>query len=377
MSEIDFILPLVVALFVSALATPVVARLALKLGVIDRPNDRKISVRTNMPLMGGVAVAAGVVAGIALIASQLDSDVIFQGRLLGFVLGGALILMIGIWDDRFGMPAVVKLTGQIMAAIVAFASGFAIESFRLPGMEGSVELYWGVSFVLSILWIVGVTNAINLIDGLDGLATGLSAIVAITLTYICLQADQYTGALVGAALIGATLGFLPYNFPPARIFLGDTGALYLGFSLSLLALEGYTGGYRKASVLTFVVPLLALAVPIMDTLLSIFRRLRDGRGIFDADRMHMHHRLLSSEGSQSRAVIFLYLLTACFCAIAVSFTRLEDLGIGVVLLAAVAILTVRLVRNMGSISIEGEPSEPEQREGEDSKLLGEPRDADS
>lgn len=157
-------------------------------------------------------------------------------------------------------------------------------------------------------------------------------------------------------MIGATLGFLPFNFPPARIFLGDTGALFLGFCLSLIAIEGYTGGYRRASVLAFVMPFLALAVPLIDTFLSILRRVRSRRGIFDADRLHMHHRLLVSEGSQSRAVIFLYLMTACFCAIAISFMQLKTPEIGFGLLAAVAVLTFRLLRNLGAFSESGDAS---------------------
>ncbi len=362
MSLVDIIIPMTVALFVSAFSTPLVARFSIALGVVDKPNERKVNLRSNMPLLGGIAVALGTYAGVVTVINTFGTDFIPSGKLYGFLLGGVIVLVLGIIDDRFGMPATVKLCGQILAAVLAFEFGFAIESFRLPWSGDSFELYSWVSFLATVFWICAVTNAVNLIDGLDGLAAGLSMIVAITLSYICMQAGQVTGAVLGAILIGAILGFLPFNFPPARIFLGDTGALYLGFSLSLLAIEGYTGGYRKTSVLAFAVPFLALAVPLMDTLLSIVRRVRDGRGIFNADRMHMHHRLLSSEGSQSRAVLFLYMLTACFCAIAVSFTQLEDLAIGVALLAAVAVLTVRLLRNLGSFS-----ESPDSKDGSELK----------
>ncbi|MCG8591759.1 MAG: undecaprenyl/decaprenyl-phosphate alpha-N-acetylglucosaminyl 1-phosphate transferase, partial [Proteobacteria bacterium] len=166
---------------------------------------------------------------------------------------------------------------------------------------------------------------------------------------IGLQTGSPLGVALGASLVGALLGFLPFNFAPAKIFLGDTGSLFLGFTLSLLALECY----RTASLLTFVVPLLALAVPLLDTALSIFRRLRQRRPIFDPDRMHMHHRLLESEGSHRSAVLSLYFLTACFCTIAVSFTRLRGYA-AIVFLLAVVLLTVRLLRNLGvfSLSIE-------------------------
>ncbi|MCZ6784606.1 MAG: MraY family glycosyltransferase, partial [Proteobacteria bacterium] len=203
------------------------------------------------------------------------------------------------------------------------------------------------------IWIVGVTNALNLIDGLDGLASGLGAIIASTLVVICWQAGQGAGVIFGAALVGALVGFLPYNFPPARIFIGDTGALFLGYSLALLALDGY----RTSALLTFVVPLLALAVPLLDTGLSILRRLRAGQPIFHADRLHMHHRLLETEGSDRGAVLSLYFLTACFCIIAVSFTRLQGYA-AIIFLGAVVILTARLLRNLGALSPEtaAEPS---------------------
>jgi UDP-GlcNAc:undecaprenyl-phosphate GlcNAc-1-phosphate transferase len=354
-SALQITLPLVVAFVVALVTTPMVSRLARALGVVDCPNDRKVSDRPNMPLMGGVAVWCGAAAGLARVLLRFGSAEIPGLRLAGFFVGGSLMLALGFIDDRSGMRATTKLAGQVAVAIFAFYCGFAIESFRLPTTGASFELPMLLSLLVTVVWITGVTNAINLIDGLDGLATGLAAIMAVTLTYICLQAGQTSAVYFGSVLIGGALGFLPFNFPPARIFLGDTGALYLGFSLSLLAIEGYLGGYSRASVLAFLVPLLALAVPLMDTSLSIFRRVRSGRGIMDPDRLHMHHRLLTSEGSQSRAVIFLYILTACFCAIAVSFMRLEDLAIGLVLLAAVVLLTIRLLRNLGAFS--EDPSE--------------------
>jgi len=337
-------------MIVSACCTPLVAKLARALHVVDRPNERKISMRDQMPLMGGLAVAAGVCAGLTSVTVFIDPDWVSTDRLRGFLLGGGLILVVGAVDDRFGMGAFTKLIGQIAAASIAFYSGFAIESFRFPMSGDSFELLWWVSYSVTVFWIVAVTNAVNLIDGLDGLATGVSIIMAITMTYVCLTAEQVPGVIYGVAIIGGALGFLPYNFPPARIFLGDTGALYLGFSISLLAVEGYMGGYRRASVLPFVVPLMALAVPLMDTILSIVRRLRSGTGIFSADSMHMHHQLLRNEGSHTRAVIFLYLLTACFCSISVYFAILEDLYSASLLLAIVFFLTIRLLRNVGVFS---------------------------
>ncbi len=337
-------------MLVSAMCTPIVMQLARAAGVVDRPNERKISLRDQMPLLGGLAVAAGVAAGLFAVVVLFDTGLLPPMRLRGFLFGSGLILAVGIIDDRFGMGAVTKLAGQIAAASIAFHGGFAIESIRVPMSGDSFEFSWWIAYAVTLLWIVAVTNAVNLIDGLDGLATGISAIMAITMAYVCLTAQQVPGVVYGAAIIGGALGFLPYNFPPARIFLGDTGALYLGFSISLLAIEGYMGGYRRASVLPFVVPLMALAVPLLDTVLSIARRLRSGAGIFSADSMHMHHQLLRAEGSHTRAVVFLYLLTACFCSISVYFAILDDLLSAFALLGIVFFLTIRLLRNLGVFS---------------------------
>jgi UDP-GlcNAc:undecaprenyl-phosphate GlcNAc-1-phosphate transferase len=194
---------------------------------------------------------------------------------------------------------------------------------------------------------VAVTNAVNLLDGLDGLASGVAAIIGATLSVIAWQAGHGFAVCIGVALVGALLGFLPHNFSPARIFLGDTGSLFAGFVLSVMALECY----RRVSLITLMVPLLALAVPLLDTALSIVRRVRLRAPIFSADRLHMHHRLLESEGSARAAVLQFYFLTAAFCLIAVSFTRLEGVWAGVFLLA-VAVLTVRLLWNLGALSTE-------------------------
>jgi UDP-GlcNAc:undecaprenyl-phosphate GlcNAc-1-phosphate transferase len=271
-------------------------------------------------------------------------------KIAGFLAGGVILLLVGAWDDRFSLNATQKLPFQILAAVIAIQCGFRVEYFTIPFSADTPQLVpiW-LSWGISLFWIVGVTNAMNLIDGLDGLSAGIGAIISGTLVIICWQANQTTGVVIGVAMLGALLGYLPFNFPPARIFLGDAGALFIGYALSLLAIQGY----RKAALLTFIVPLLALAVPLLDTFLSVVRRLRMGKGIFSADRLHIHHRLLEKEGTQRRAVLWLYFQTACFSVIAVSFSQLEGLA-AFVFLAAVVILTIRLLRNLGLLSIETE-----------------------
>jgi UDP-GlcNAc:undecaprenyl-phosphate GlcNAc-1-phosphate transferase len=263
MEPLELAIALFVAFGVALAVTPWVGRLALALDAVDRPSARGVSRRTNMPLLGGLAVGAAFVAGLG-VSLWLCEEMTFERRLRAVLLGGALLLAVGVWDDRFGMRAWPKLLVQLGAAAIAILYGFQIDRLTDPITLGLVDLPIWASWLLSLFWIVGVTNAINLLDGLDGLAAGVGVIIGSTLTLIAWQAGQPLGVCLGVALIGALLGFLPHNFSPARIFLGDTGALFIGYVLALLALEGY----RRVSLLTFVVPLLALAVPILDTTLS-------------------------------------------------------------------------------------------------------------
>jgi UDP-GlcNAc:undecaprenyl-phosphate GlcNAc-1-phosphate transferase len=262
-------------------------------------------------------------------------------------------------DDRVGLPALPKLVVQLAAAAVAIAFGFQVDHLTDPISRTTIYFAPWFSWLLTTGWIVVVTNAINLIDGLDGLCSGVSAIVAATLTIIAWEAGHVPGVILGLVLVGALLGFLPYNFPPARIFIGDTGALFIGYTLSILVLEGY----QRVDVISFVVPLLALAVPLLDTGLSIIRRIRSHAGIMQADRHHIHHRLLSEyRGDHRPAVLSIYFLTACFCVIAVSFTRLRG-PIAIVFMIVIVLLTVRILRNLRFLEV-AEPS-PTRSGGED------------
>lgn len=335
---------------VAVIATPVVSRLALSLGVIDRPNERKVSNRENIPLLGGLSVAIGFFIGISVALFYLPEDVGL--RIEGLLVGGLLVLAVGAVDDRWGMSAWVKLAFQLVAAAVAIRSGFQIDHITNPMDHTHYDFPQWLTWVVTTVWIVTVTNSLNLIDGLDGLCTGVSAIIATTLTVIAWQGGHIPGVVIGIALIGALVGFLPYNFPPAKIFVGDTGALFIGFCLSILALEGY----QRVTVITFIVPLLALAVPLLDTALSILRRLKRRSNPMKADKLHLHHRLLSEyDGSHRPAVLSIYFLTACFCVIAVSFTRLEGYA-SLVFLLVVGILTLRILRNLGFFYDEPLPS---------------------
>ena len=301
-----------------------------------------------MPLLGGLAVAAAFLVGLS-VTTVLWPEPLDAVKLRGLVIAGVVMLTLGAIDDRFGLGARAKFSGQLLAAVIAISHGFEILGVPNPLTGERLELQPWLVWVITTFWIVAVTNALNLLDGLDGLASGVSAIIGATLTIIAWQAGQPLPVCLGIALVGSLLGFLPYNFSPARIFLGDTGSLFVGFVLSLLALECY----RRVSLITLMVPLLTLAVPLLDTALSIVRRVRLRTPIFAADRLHMHHRLLASEGSPRAAVLQFYFLTGAFCLIAVSFTRLEGVWAGGFLVAVVA-LTVRLIWNLGALSIDAQ-----------------------
>ena len=344
------LIPLVVAFGVSLLATPLVVRAARVLGIVDRPSERTDNSRAGMPLAGGLAVAVGFAAGMTA-GLWLLPETVSSGNLRGLVIGALLMLGAGIYDDRWGLNAWSKFSLQFTAAAIAIYYGFEIGHVTDPISRHIYPLPTWLSWAVTALWIVGITNAINLVDGLDGLASGVCAIIGSTLLLIAWQAGQPLGVCVGVALVGSALGFLPFNFWPARIFLGDTGSLLIGYLLALLALEGY----RQVSLITFIVPLLALAVPILDTALSVLRRLRLGAPIFTADRLHMHHRLLDAEGSHRSAVLQFYFLTVAFCLIALSFTKLRGV-FAAGFLAAVLLLTLRLLWNLGALSLESSGS---------------------
>ncbi len=338
----------VAAFAAAALITPLVARLALALGAVDRPNERKVSRRSGMPLLGGLGVAFGFFVGVGAVLALSEPPPELAQNVAGWLAGGLLVLAVGAVDDRIGLSAWPKLAVQLVAAAIAIANGSELDHLTSPLTGEVLQFPQWLSWLATTVWIVIVTNSINLIDGLDGLAAGVSAIIAATLAVVAGQAEHLAAVVAGAALVGGLLGFLPYNFAPARIFVGDTGALFVGYSLSILALEGY----RRATVLTFLVPLLALAVPLLDTGLSILRRIRKRKNPLQADRQHMHHRLLHEyKGSHRPAVLSLYGLTACFCLIAVSFTRI--LGVASLLfLFIVVLLTLRILRNLGFAGIE-------------------------
>lgn len=305
-------LTIVVAFIISFAATPIVKSFAQKVGAMDVPDGARRVHDHPIPRMGGLAIFLGFLLSALLF---VDIGPQFQGILLGCVI----IVATGVIDDIISLNAWVKLALQIAAALVAVLHGIRIEVLINPIVWSSSE-YWvlgALSIPITILWIVGITNSVNLIDGLDGLAVGVSTISSVTMLIIALLVADAQVALVLAALAGACVGFMPYNLNPAKIFMGDTGSLLLGY---VLATTSVMGLFKFYAVVSFAVPLLALAVPLFDTVFAFCRRLLKGQSPFHPDRGHFHHRLIDMGLSQKQAVAVLYCISAVLGLAAVVIT---------------------------------------------------------
>jgi UDP-GlcNAc:undecaprenyl-phosphate/decaprenyl-phosphate GlcNAc-1-phosphate transferase len=322
----------VIAGIVSLLATPLVVRLANRLGIIDDDGHDRRMPATPKPRVGGIAVFFGfafalfAVLGVSLASplGLLPSADQFDAihRLVGLLFGSLLILGVGIWDDVMHMRPRNKLIAQIVVALVSMLYGFVIPGITNPFDHNpgtnwvDVPLWIGVP--LTLLWYVGMMNAINFLDGLDGLLTGVAAISSIFLFVIAVLHSNPVVALVVAALTGAALGFLPYNFNPARIILGDAGSLFIGYVFATVSIIGAS---KTAIAVSVVVPLLVLALPVLDTAAAIVRRARSGKKITEADREHFHHQLIFRFGLNVRqAVLLLYAVCFVLGAVALAFS---------------------------------------------------------
>ena len=309
-----------VALAASSLVTPVAIRLAPKIGAVDIPLDNRRMHTKTMPRFGGLAIFAGSTTAMLIFLK-------FDPRVVTIVMGGALIYILGVIDDIKHLSAKVKFLGQTFVALIMYVNGIRIEFLTNFLGEGNSQLGDVLCFIITMVWIVGITNTVNLIDGLDGLAAGTAAIASLCIAYTAYIHGTYLAAGAMLALAGATLGFLPYNFYPAKIFMGDGGSLYLGFMLATLSVLGTV---KSATLVTMIIPVLVLGVPIFDTFFAIFRRFVNKRPIMEADKGHLHHRLMKLGYGQRRATLMLYGITAIMGVAAVLFSRglyVETLGL--------------------------------------------------
>ncbi len=306
------------AFIVSLMVTPYSIKLAEKIGAMDIPKDERRMRKKTLPKLGGIAVIAGfAISSIYLLAvmhiegsiNLFDSNMYFK-KLVGIGIGALIITITGIIDDTKTLKPWQKLLGQLLAAIVTVAFGTTISNIEIPYFT-NLGLSNEISAIVTIIWIVGITNAINLIDGLDGLSSGIALISCISLLIIfALNDSPMIAILLITSLIGALVGFLPFNFAPAKTFIGDTGSNFLGYILSVVSILGVAKTYTAVVI---ALPILVLGLPIFDVLWAIVRRLIKGKSIkaiFVADKGHIHHRLIAKGFSQKQAVLILYVISA-------------------------------------------------------------------
>ena len=324
------LLAMLVAAAVSFASTPMVKTLACKVGAIDVPKDNRRMHKVPIPRMGGLAIFLAFLLSVLVFA---DIDRQMQGILLGSIM----IVILGVLDDIMALKALPKLFVQIAAAGVAVWHGCTIQFVSNPNVFSEatyLNLGW-LSIPITVLWIVGITNAVNLIDGLDGLACGVSTISAISMLVIALLVSESDVALVMAALVGACLGFMPYNKNPAKMFMGDTGSTFLGYILATISIQGL---FKYYAIVSFAVPFLILGLPMFDTLFAIIRRLAHGQNPMAPDRGHIHHRLIDMGFSQKQAVAIAYMLTGILGLAAVLLTSSGELK-ALILIAAIFIVS--------------------------------------
>ncbi len=325
---------LYIAAFASAFAisivmTPIAKTISIKVGAIDYPKDRGMH-KKPMPRMGGIAIVCGFLITVLMISPFINH--LETKKLFGLIIGSAIIAVLGAVDDVKNLSAKFKLAVQIVAALVVIASGVRIDFVIWPFKT----VFETLSVPFTMVWIIGVTNAVNIIDGLDGLAAGVSSIAALCIMVLCILTGSETAVVLMAAIAGACIGFLPRNFNPAEIFMGDIGSTFIGFVLSVTSIIGLFKGY---TLLALVVSVFCLGLPIFDTLFAMGRRAASGKPIMQADRGHLHHRLIDRGYSQKQAVVTLYSLSAVCGLLAIAISA-RDLRVFVVVLVMVVILSL-------------------------------------
>ena len=333
MNKYLFIIAFFCAFVIAFLVTPLARRLALKVGALDVPKTERKIHNKPMPYFGGLAMYVAIIACTIVFLPHDDIN-------KSIIIGATILVLVGIVDDMYDMPAKVKLAFQIIAAIVAVAGGVRIFFISNPFHDTGLSMLNNLSIPITIIWIVGVTNTINLIDGLDGLAAGVSGIAALSLLLTAFI-KGYDFIIVQCAIVaGASIGFLPHNFNPAKIFMGDTGSMLLGYMLSIIAILGTV---KSVAAITLLVPIFAIGIPILDTFFAIIRRLINKKPIMQPDKEHLHHQLMKKGLSQKQTVLVLYAISIVLGLTAV-FISSVDSSIGIFTGALVALIIFILAK---------------------------------
>lgn len=335
-SHLYHLIAFLVAAAIVLVTTPIVNHIGLKSGRFDLPGGRKVHDRP-MVRLGGVSIFLGTVIALLTIWGIGGFGILPTNKeyeIWGVTIGGLFFFLIGLADDLVGLSPLVRLFMQIVVAAGAWFAGVHIDFLSIPFWGGLFTLPDWFSLPITVIWLVGMANAINWIDGLDGLASGVAGIASMVMLIVCLFMNQPAAALIVAALGGATLGFLRYNFNPAQIFMGDGGAYFIGFTLAGV---GVVGLVKSVTTVAVLLPYLILAVPILDMSAVIVDRLRRGKSPFIADKRHLHHRLLKAGLSHRLTVLFIYALTFWVGSLALAFSGIPS-GLAYAL-AATALLT--------------------------------------
>ena len=329
----------VIALIVTYICTPLVRTLAVKIGAIDAPDARKVH-QVSIPRLGGLAIYIGYMVSLLYSVKDISS-------VKGLLIGSVILVAVGIWDDVKQIGPKTKLLGQIVAALMLPIFDNAIHFISI----GDHMLYLEyLSIPLTVFWIVGFTNIVNLIDGLDGLAAGISLIACIAICIVTLQMGQIDLACITLALAGAACGFLRYNFNPAKIFMGDTGSMLLGYTMAAISVMG---SVKTAATVGLVVPVIVLGLPILDTLFAIVRRRINGRPVFQPDKGHLHHRLLAMGLTQKQAVLLMYAITAVLGCVSIVAAK-ANFAIGLLLVVLILCACVWTATRIGIIAKDNE-----------------------
>ncbi len=349
---IYIIFAFMISLLVSFASTPIASAIARKVGAVDKPNKRRIN-KVPIPRMGGMAIFFGFIVAVLCFAEMSAPEI------RGILLGSVMIVVLGALDDVYQLPAIVKFVVQILVAVFVIWHGVDVTIVTNPFPGGSEYIHLGIwGYPLTALWIVGVTNAVNLIDGLDGLAVGTSAIACMALFIIALFTGEVNMALLLIAVIGACLGFLPYNSHPAKIFMGDTGSTFLGFIMATVSVQGLLKSY---AVVTVAIPILILGLPIFDTSFAILRRIIKHQPVFAPDRGHLHHRLLDHGYNQKQAVHILYVISASLSLLAIVMLFVNSARAMIFLGAMLLLLFCAFVFAGGNIFKKEDKHEEEQK----------------
>lgn len=337
---------ILITFVVSVIVTPLTIKFAVKYGFVDVPKDSRRVHAKPMPRIGGVAIVTSMFFGLgiySLITMNIPS-ITLNNKFIGYVIGALIISVMGFIDDAFNLRARYKFIFQLIAATVVYFYGVSIAGIKIPFIYTNLIDFGFLSFPITLIWVIGVTNAVNLIDGLDGLADGISAISATALLTIFIATSSSLEAIViTAVLVGATLGFLPYNFNPAKTFMGDVGSNFLGFTLAVVSILGFAKGY---TLIAIIAPILTLGVPIFDTLFAMVRRFLAGKPMLSPDGGHVHHRLLKRGFNQRQAVLTLYTITSVLCIVAVTIISADIYKLVLLIFATITFVILGYLTTM-------------------------------